>query len=271
MSDPQKDDDTTYDYSASAQDQDEPNKEPEGEPEDEGTPKEGGQPPSGVTPDQLLYAVQQIALHVDNMTKGQEQKISALQQQLEEARDRGEAAPADEDVDLEGMNRKEFAGWLENRLGKRLSSLVQDVDKKVETVSESTRQREIETEIERSAAKHGDFYEWVSEMRSIHEKNPTLSVEDAYMLARAHDPKKAAQLDAKGQVSKKKDTDKQEPEKDTQQGKDKSASQKGNFGGMTPGGAKTSQPSNMTPQQAAEDAWEKTMAKSGFGSGDIGG
>lgn len=214
--------------------------------------------------EEMLQAIQFLAQHMDGLTKTQQAKFDELENRLQNMTQPAAKEPEEptlpDDADLEGMSRKEFAQHLTTLFGKKLDKALGNLGKTVESVDERARKSEIEREIERTAGKHNDFYEWADEMRTIHKQNPTMSVEDAYTLARAKNPQKAARLDAA--LTKPTGKDPKKPEAGKEKGKEPGkAKDAPSYGGMAPGGSTTAPSSNMTFSSAAEDAWEKTMAK----------
>lgn len=219
--------------------------------------QDGDQHKEGPKLSDVVAAVRELADMVQNTQKSTQQVRDELEQKLKELEGSVKAPPKQEPeedlskVDLEGMSRTDLVNFITNQMSKKMEKILSGVQGKIENVSQQTRQSKLEQEIERLSEKHKDFYDWTDEMRSIHKKHPTMSVAEAYKLARTEDPDKAKKLDDKY-----KDPDPDPSSKDGKGGKDS----KQTYGGMPPGTAKTSQPTNMTKEQAIENAWNETMA-----------
>lgn len=248
--------------------------EPEGEEPETEEPEadEGGEPegsegtPGQISQQQLVQAIGELA----NMVKSQRQDIlEEIDRRLEstqrQAPKQDEPDPLDPNnlPDLESMDRRQLVQFIADAVSKRTEKMLQGVHSEVREVDNKTQKRMVEEEIEKAASQNQDFYEWTDEMRNIHRRYPNMTVTEAYKLARANDPTKAARMDAK--YTKKTGGKKggAQPSKEAgADGKKREGGRKsaGGYGGMPPGGSKTSQPSDMTREQAVEDAWNKTMA-----------
>lgn len=226
--------------------------------------------------DQIIGAIRELAGMVTNTQKQQQELQDKLENSLKQAGDNGSGQQQEEDLDLsnipdlESMDRKQFADFLTGHMTKKVKSLIEGVNKQVGEVAETAKKTAVETQIEKAAGKFNDFYDWSNEMRDTHKRNPTLTVEEAYKLARANNPEKAARLDAHYKAAsdsggKNSGDDKSSQggggEQSSGSGSDDSSGEQGkqSYGGMPPGGGKTATPRNMTKEQAIEDAWNKTM------------
>lgn len=160
-----------------------------------------------------------------------------------------EAEPEDE-PDLESMDRKQFASYLQKQIGKQLEGLIDPIKKETETVKRSATHDSLRNELKELYAKHNDAPKFVEEMRTIATKRPHLSMEEVYVLARHAAPEKVKELEA---------------EATTKAAEEKNATT-ARFGGLLPtsgrgankGGDDEGQ--KMSREEAAEMAWNETMA-----------
>ncbi len=127
-------------------------------------------------------------------------------------------------------------------LGK-VKALVEPLSKGISNISKGSQEDRIRTQITELSRKHSDFDEWGAEMRTVLEGNPGLSnnIEDVFMLARARNPDKVAEIDKKNKA------------------KDES-NQQSNFGGLPSGGSSgEAVKTDMNSKEAALAAWDETM------------
>jgi len=101
----------------------------------------------------------------------------------------------------------------------------------------------VRDEIDKIKTSHKDFDEWRSEVSEQIKANGQLSIEDALTLARAKNPDKSKELDAKYNPAKPEPFD----------------ASKGFFG-FGPSASVDAKADKMDAKQAAETAWNETMA-----------
>lgn len=104
-------------------------------------------------------------------------------------------------VKLDELSRDEFAahliGTITRQLQEEIKKAVEPVVGAVNGLQQSTASREINSQIAELKSKNKDFDSWKSEMIALSKENPTLSVNRLYTIARAENPDKAKELDAK--------------------------------------------------------------------------
>jgi len=105
------------------------------------------------------------------------------------------------DVDLENMNRKDYAQFIMQHtaaaLKTEMDKLLGDVDSKVTNLANSFEAKNATEQIAKAAENNADFWEWSGEIKKILQENPTLSVTRAYKIAKEESPTKAQELDKK--------------------------------------------------------------------------
>lgn len=156
------------------------------------------------------------------------------------------------DLDLEQMNRKQFAETLLSRAAEmftvEMKKQLGSVDEKIGTLAERFESKNASEQITRVASDNPDFWEWSAEIKAVLKDTPNLSVQRAYALVKSENPEKATKLKLKFN-----------PEKKTNK----------SFIGLTPtsskGGAGTGKKS-FTEASAA--AFDKVMSELGEGLGD---
>lgn len=155
---------------------------------------------------------------------------------------------------LETMPRSAFSKYLLKAFQRNLDAALKPVTEAVQKAQQTAVSVDVKTQVEKFADQHPDFPEWKDEMLALAKDNPTLSVARLYNLAKLENPDKAKEIDKKF----KKD------EKEGEQGKAAAGKKKPAANGLTPGGsAGEHKPGKMTPQQAANAAWEETVAQFG--------
>jgi len=157
--------------------------------------------------------------------------------------------PVDDYSDLEVLSRKDFMDLIMQRIGKVIDDKLSEVSKQVENVQTSREEEIVREQVEKAAKKYKDFWDWRDEMKKLVERNPYLTAEDAYILARSSNPEKAKEIDAKYSES---------DEKEEKEKKETPV-----FGGLTPTSGRTTESDKMTQEDAAETAWRRVFGGSG--------
>lgn len=154
--------------------------------------------------------------------------------------------PTYNDDDLETMSRKEFLGVITSSITKDLKPVFEDVRKEINaTRTESAKDRVIREYKELKSEKK-DLDQWQEEIKIQLKKNPSLSIGEAYTLARSGDNEKAKKMDEEFKMGSFAETD-------SKDGKNK----EGGFGGMRPdAGSRSEQRSDMTKEESSEKAWD---------------
>ncbi len=194
----------------------------------------------GVEVEQFNQLVQTVGTLAQGLNALQE-SVQQLTQQQQPADDGGESASDfPEADDLETLPRADFAKYIVDLIDKRVTPKIQELDEKLKTVETGVQAVDTKTAIKEFAEKHPDFWEWKDELQAIMKEVPGITVERAYRLVRAENPAKAKQLDERLSEA---------------SGKKRQA-----FGGLTPTSGRAAKQTKLSPSEAAEAAWEQTMA-----------
>lgn len=176
------------------------------------------------------------------------------------------------DDEINAMSQSDFLKLVSKETSKVVKKEVGDVSKKIDSVSKNVSTKNTQSEVTEFMKKHPDLLEWRDEIAELSKESPNLTVSRLYALAVSENPKKAKELKTKYKDAKVEVDDAGKPvvkfganddsndDNSTSTDDDDSVSK---FFGMTPsgGGSKSEKSERMTPKQAAEDAWSKTMAK----------
>ena len=197
--------------------------------------------------DKLLKGMQALA----GVVKGQKDAIDKMSGSFTELSQRAAVAPAKggnsgtSDQDVESLSRKEFlSDVILPQLGGMLDEKLKGISDRLDGVSSDFETKSVRDEVALMRGNRKDFDQWGTEVTKELKKNPSLTVEDAYLLARTRDPDKAKKID----------DDIETKEKEAAA---KAAEQGGNFGGMRPsGGGEVEERDDMEQDEAADKAWE---------------
>ena len=173
----------------------------------EGKSSGGGDDAAKASAEQIKLLTQSVGLLADGLQKmegNQASIIDTLARITDQSK--GEVkkdltATFGEDVDLEQLDRKDFARFIlessrqatQESLDKMLASL----DNKIQDLGSRFESKNAGEQVERMANDHKDFWEWSSEIKVLLKENPTLTVRRAYSLVRGENPDKAKAMDAK--------------------------------------------------------------------------
>lgn len=162
----------------------------------------------------------------------------------------------DDLIDLEKLSRRELLNLIEKRHTKRLRSELEPIARSLTGVHESTAEKDIRAQIQDCVKKHPDFWEWRGEMQAIVKRNPNMTPEEAYVLARSYNPNKVKEVETKLET----------PEQKTERERKEQASKKTIpdflFGGLTPTSGKTGGKAREKVKAGAdpgEVAWERVI------------
>ena len=163
--------------------------------------------------------------------------------------------PDEEEIDsttLETLPRAQFMDVMLRKFKANLEASLQPINERINNVGNTVETRSLMEEGQKVKAEKADFMEWKDEMTALAKEHPTLGIRRLYNLARADNPEKAAEMDKK---YKKKDDGENPPPK----------SKPRPFSMSPGGGAGTTETRNqrMNPKDAAQAAWEDTVAKMG--------
>lgn len=133
--------------------------------------------------EQVQEVEETIPLRRFNQVYGRMKELERLNTQL--ARniqdDGGRKPPPEDDIpDLESMSSKDLVRW---NLNKMKTLIDESVGKHLAPLRTESRQEAIRRDVETTASKHPDFWDYQEEIVTIAERHPTLSSEEAYLLA----------------------------------------------------------------------------------------
>lgn len=218
----------------------------------EGNGDGDGKPASDPRLDTLENAVRlmaqgQAAINetLANLSKGFETLSTRVEDGGRGKGGNGEAGADDDDPDLETMDRKQFANYMTKKMQSVVEGSLKPLGEKFGKLDEKIDAHGLSVMIKDFQKDHPDFFEWKPEMRELLKENPTLTPARAYALVRSESPDKAKQLDKKYGLN--------QPTKKNGENNFLSLFPTGS-GSATKGNAK------MTPQQAAEQAWDSVMS-----------
>lgn len=182
--------------------------------------------------------------------------IKALLEEARAARAGNQPAPTEPeedepeipDQDLDLMSRADFGKHIVAQMLKAVNKqVVEPLNQQLAAVTAATTRRDIVSAVAELRSKHKDFNDWTGDMIELAKQNPGLPPHRLYQLARADNPTRAAELDAK-----------YNPRPST--GKIRIRG----FGGMTPSQSGTaSKGGKMNGTEAANVAWADTVAALG--------
>lgn len=192
--------------------------------------------------------------NIDSLVKGLSEKLGGIDElkgALDELKSggggKGLGKTLPDDTDLDTLSRRELIALIESRLSGNIEKSLQPIKEGIEKAFSRMDETEAMSAVSAAKERHKDFMEWKGEMGAILKANPELSVSRAYLLARAENPTKAAELDEKFKPKEK----------------------GGDFtGGFFPTSSRTVRSTKMNPSQAAEAAWDSVMASLGSGAED---
>jgi len=180
-------------------------------------------------------------------------------EQLEEQK-RIAAAAKDDDMadelganDLEGMDRSEFMNHILGQVNKGFDTLSEQIKGQVDSVQSNVDNGNLKSEFNSVRKANPDFDHYKDEIGIIAKSNPEMKIQDMYTLAKANNPEKVVEV-TKTLEAEKLVNDKAAAE---EAAKDKPKS----YGGLTPtSGQRLEKPSDMSQDNAANAAWDETMA-----------
>jgi methylmalonyl-CoA mutase cobalamin-binding subunit len=237
---------------------------PEKKPDDDGKPTDDKKPDLSVAIGLLAQSNKVNAEAIAKISETQGATLQALQT-LRDKMDAGmQAAPTAgpppmppqdiSDVELEGLSRRQFADYQLDKVKDVIEGALKPIHDGTKETQEQVAKAAIQQSLREAQASHLDFAEWKNPIMAIAKAVPGITPEDAYQLARAKDPERAIEMDAKyGEVEGNDDT--------PGSGDDKGANDKpAPYGGTPPSGGTTEFATNMSQDDAATKAWDETMS-----------
>jgi len=217
----------------------------------DGTPGDGGTPKPDANAEALKSLGDGMNALAANMKTMQDNMTAMMNKPVVEPAAKPVTPTVDPlSADLESLDRKTFADTIVQAVVGRLTEdAIKPMADRVDNLHNTVETRDLRSELKATADAHKDFWDWKDEMGQQVQRVPGLSAQDAYQLARSSNVEKAAELDKKYAPAPNSDVD--------------NPPAGGSFGGMRPGAVQTDPATDMKPDQAAEKAWEETMAELG--------
>ena len=204
---------------------------------------------------QLTEALKILPEGVQEAVKTAIREASGEQRAVNEAARAAAAAAKDDDdegedeeFDVERVSRTELVSHINKGFEKTMSKALKPILDKLEATSTGVETDRVKLEFAKAKGDFPDFMEWKDEMRDIITVHPELSAEDIYLLARAKNPDKVKEVDAK-----------MKKEKGEEEGKDLSERKRA-FGGLTPtSGSSVKNDGKKQPKEASTAEWDEVM------------
>ncbi len=198
--------------------------------------------------DKLMKGMQALA----GVVKGQKDSVEKLAESFESStkvKPASSSSSSNSDTDVESLSRKEFLNdVIIPQFGSILDEKLKGMTDRLDSVHSDFETKSVKDEVATLRGNRPDFDSWKEEVAGELRKNPHLSVEDAYLLARTRDPEKSSKIDKEAEDAKVK----------AKEDEERSSSTKGSFGGMRPsGGGEIEERDDMNIEEAAESAWKE--------------
>lgn len=194
--------------------------------------------------DDLVVAVQHLSKQTKSRFDEYDKKITTVTPPRPS--DKKEDDKSD-DVDLEKMSRADFANHLRKTFTGDLKSVLEPVLRGFDGVRTEAGRTRLELDVSEAEEKYPDLWDFEDEIKAELKQRPDLSVDEAYHLARAHNPDKTKEVVEKQEKESKLAKEKEEA--------DKAA----DFLGFTPTSGKYAVDKVMDPDKAASTAWDATV------------
>lgn len=198
---------------------------------------------------QIILAVQQLHKNMQTLQGGFETRVKALEDgsAKPDPKKEPEKRTPKKGADLERMDRQELVSHILEEVGGMLKENIQGLEERLGTTDEEVQRDRARNQIKEAAEKHPDFYDWKDQIQTILRDHPDLNIEDAYTLARSKDSDRAAAIDKKLEERRQEEAKKDEPKKEETR-----------FGGLFATSGSAERNEKMSPEAAAEAAWEES-------------
>lgn len=221
--------------------------EPDDKKVDDNKPNDDKKPAEDdLTPAQTKQALRYLL----QQTKEQSKTIAGLNEKLEAQDNRHATPPRDDDkgedneVDIDALDNRGLVKYMTSQIADLITPLRQQIsqsDNKLEETRASG-------EVEKASSTYDDFFQFKDEIEETIKANPALSVDDAYHLARAHNPAKVNALTKAAEEAATKKAEEEAPKEDAA------------FGGLLPTSTIGEAAQHMSAKEAGEAAWDEHMA-----------
>lgn len=105
------------------------------------------------------------------------------------------------DTDLSTLDNAGLAKLLTERIAAgveaKLAELGKTVDGKMTSIADGLSARDVKAQVDAAKAQYKDLFEWGAEIKQKLQANPSLGVNDAYILVRSANPTKMAEMEKK--------------------------------------------------------------------------
>ena len=108
-------------------------------------------------------------------------ELSELDELVEEVRRANQGKSPDQQVDIDQMSNRQLAQFIIQQVNEQGGVRLQQLETTVETLK-------VIREIDKCEAKYNDFWQFEDRIKQLGVNNPTLSIEQAYKLAKAETP-----------------------------------------------------------------------------------
>lgn len=215
-----------------------------------GDPKDGDQKVEKVelapeTYNALLERLEELEEAASSTGTPQATERSTLDELADEGRTTRTADPREPGKNLDDMSNTEQTQYIVDEINRQAGDKLNKVEVAVETLR-------VLREIDKTEAKHDDFWQYENEVKELTMANPSMSIEDAYLLAKQKNPKSK---DDKGEEGANKTT------RTERMLNLPSRAAHGEKPGVAVSTTVDSNPSGKTLRSAAEKAWEESVGK----------
>lgn len=162
----------------------------------------GAAPPGADTVPSSLAPWDKFAAGLEQLNESLAPRLDALRNDVTKLPDAlRPPPPAETPPDYESMTQSELAAHITGSVLKAVEQTItqalQPVIERVDQTQQSHFKSTVEAEMSKLTADHKDFADWKPQMVELAKQHGTLGLADLYQLARARNPARAKELDAK--------------------------------------------------------------------------
>ncbi len=193
--------------------------------------------------------------YLHGIIQTQNEKMTQMAEQLgqrAEGKDSKAPAPKGEEGpsgdDLERMSRADLVQHITNSiLTQARTEIIEPLNARMKEGEDKAERRGIQGEIDAAAKQYDDFYDHQKPMKEILDKHPSLSIDEAYQLARQQNPDLGkAKADEKAETA-------------AEESKKEAETRSSEYGGLLPTSGRTAPNDKMSPEDAAEAAYAEII------------
>jgi len=193
----------------------------------------------------LIERIGELEDQVTSVGVVQSTERSTLDELADEGRTTKTDMPREPFKNLDDMSNTEVAQYVVDEINRQAGEKLNKVEVSIETLR-------VLREIDKAESKYDDFWLYENLVKDYTMANPSMSIEDAYLLAKQKSPKQV------------KDEDGDKSEKKTKTEKLLNLPSRAALGekpGVAASSTEDSRPGKHTLKSAAEKAWEETVGK----------